>query len=209
MLRQQVLEPDEQPAAKAAVARAAAARAVVSAAVTRGHTVAATPAPVTARARTVVAAARRLVVHAGPPGAATMRWKSVRKASTLKGPVRIRGEPPVGSEHENGAGVIDAVVAVDCRVDDHADSELFRDGFDARLVGGREADELGIEVRHVLRDLLRGIAFGVDRDEDHLRKHRRLGGAQALLHRGQSGERGRTQVRTIRIAEKQQRPVAA
>jgi len=57
--------------------------------------------------------------------------------------------------------------------------------------------------------LRRGIAFGVDRHEYHLGKHRPPIGAQALLHGGQRGECGGTIIRTIRIAKEEQRPVAA
>jgi hypothetical protein len=120
-----------------------------------------------------------------------------------------RGESSVGIEHKNGAGVIDRVVAVGRRLDDDGDTELIRDGFDARLIGGGEADELGIEIRHVFRQLRRRIPFCIDRNEDHLRWCRALGGPQALVHRGQRRQRRRAEIRTIRIAEEHERPMAA
>ncbi len=112
-------------------------------------------------------------------------------------------------EDEKLPRVIDRIVAVRCRADDHRHTPFPGDGLDGRLIGGGEADEFGIEVGHVLRQLRRRVAFRVDGYEDHLRKHRGLVGAQPLLQCRQRGERGRTEIRTIGVAEEQQGPVAA
>ncbi len=150
--------------------------------------------------------------HARP--ANDLRARTMRSKSTLQGihaerTGQDRAQAPVGREHKNGTGVIDRVIAAGCGLDGHCDAELFRDRLEARLIGGGQADEFGIEVRHEFLELRRRVAFGIDGHEDDLRQHRRLGRTQTLLHCGQGGERGRAEIRAIRIAEKQQRPVAA
>jgi len=104
--------------------------------------------------------------------------------------------------------VIDRVVAVGGRLDADGDAEFFRHGFDARLIGGGQADEMRIEIRHVFRQLRRRIAFCVHRNEDHLRYDHRAIGAQTLLNGRQGGQGGGAKIRTICITEKHQRPMA-
>ncbi len=110
--------------------------------------------------------------------------------------------------HEDLAGVIDGVGAVGLGCNDDTDAEPGGHGLDAGLGCGGDADEIRVEVGHVLGELGRRVAFGIHRHEDDMRAHRGRGALQALLHGREQGQRSRAKVGTIRIAEKQHGPGA-
>ncbi len=123
MLRQQVLKPDEQPAA----------------------------------------------AHARP---VTMRRKSLCSALTVNGPLKDqRRRRPAGSRTKIALEVIHRVAAVCCGLQHHGELPIVWrwPQWPADQSAVRPMNS-GIEVGHVLRQLRRRVALGVNRHEDHLRK---------------------------------------
>ena len=106
---------------------------------------------------------------------------------------------PGGSKMIDRRGVVDRV-AVRARAGlllvEHL--ELLR-GARGRLRVAAEAEEARVERRHVLRQQLRRVALGIDRDEQHL--HPLAVGAELAFTALQLGQRRRAHVRALREAE--------
>jgi hypothetical protein len=101
--------------------------------------------------------------------------------------------------------MIDGVVAVVALLDDHRDSELFRDRFDARLIGRGQADEFGIEIRHIFGQL-RGVSRLASTDTKITWGYRAFAARSRFSMAAKVVSVG-AKVRAIRVAEKQHGPM--
>ena len=103
--------------------------------------------------------------------------------------------------------MVDGVVGLAGVRRDERDAHGVRELLHIVHIRAGQALELRIEVAQVLLELGRGVAVGVDADQDHLQLIHSLFG-QLALDLAQLGEGGGADVRAEGVAEEQQAPLA-